>query len=390
VTSLRIQLKAGDVLFNEGDEATTAFLIESGLLEVAITVNGWRTVLGRLRSGELIGEMAVVDSGPRTATAIAVEDCVLFPIDRAQISERLADTDPIIRSLLEGQVKRYRGAIEAIRGVRRERQGIAHTLVETSGVDSIRLEANLREALANDGLEVRYQPILAVAAGRIAGYEALLRWNHPNRGWVSPMEMVELAEKSDLIVKIGEYVFDTACAAIRGLLEAGASPGTFIAVNVSSRQLEHPGLIQRIVDRIQSADVPAGSLKVEITETRALDNNLVAAAIDLCHRHGIGIALDDFGTGFANLSQMHTLAFDTLKVDQTFSGNMLSDPRSMAIVEAIVRMGKALGAAIVVEGIESEQMLGVLRELKCDYAQGFLIGHPQPLDAVLAGVARQR
>jgi EAL domain-containing protein (putative c-di-GMP-specific phosphodiesterase class I) len=328
--------------------------------------------------------MAVFDGEPRSATATAVSDCVLFPIDREQISERLSKADPIIRALLEGQVKRYRGAIRAIRGVQLGEAIEPGTLAEISAGDKFRLETHLREALVGDGLDVRFQPIMHVASGRIAGYEALVRWNHPDRGPISPMEFVGLAEESGLIVLVGEYVFDTACKAVKRLIESGADPKPFIAVNVSARQLEHPGLIERVVARVEAAAVPRGSLKVEITESQALDHELVNAAIDLCHRHGIGVALDDFGTGYSHLTQMHKLAFDTLKIDQAFSRSMLTDARSMAIVEAIVRMAEALEANIVVEGIETEEMLDALRRLGCDYAQGYLIGRPQTLDELLA------
>ena len=383
VNALRVHLQAGTVLFREGDAPTTAFLIEAGEVEVS-TTHGRRIVLSRLHAGDLLGEMAVLDGGPRSSTAIALSDCVLFPIDRTQISDRLSKTDPIIRALLEGQVKRYRGAIQAIRGTQRGESFGPGSSAEISGVDKIRLETHLREALASDGLDVRYQPLLHVPSGKIAGYEALIRWNHPDRGPISPMEFVGLAEESGLIVLVGEYMFNTACKAVQRFIESGADPKPFIAVNVSARQLEHPGLIERVVARVEAAAVPRGSLKIEITESQELNHQLVAAAIDLCHRHGIGVALDDFGTGYSHLTQMHKLSFDTLKVDQAFSRSMLSDPRSMAIVEAIVRMAKALNADIVVEGIETEEMLDALRRLECDYAQGYLIGRPQTLDELIA------
>ena len=206
----------------------------------------WSTVRGSCsvdcRPAIMLGEMAIFDGGPRSATATAIEDCVLFAIDRTQISERLSKTDPIIRALLEGQVKRYRGAIEAIRGGRRRRSSGPGSSAEISGVDKIRLETHLREALAGEGLDVRYQPILHIASGQIAGYEALLRWNHPDRGSISPMELVGLAEESALIVEVGEYVFDTACSGRpERSSELGADPEPFIAVNVSARQLEHAG-----------------------------------------------------------------------------------------------------------------------------------------------------
>jgi diguanylate cyclase len=124
---------------------------------------------------------------------------------------------------------------------------------------------------------------------------------------------------------------------------------------------------------------------VEITESQALDYEQVAKVITLCHEHGIKVALDDFGTGYSHLTHLHRLAFDTMKVDQAFTRSMLEDRRSMAIVEAIVRLGKAIDADIVVEGIETEAMLQALRELGCDYAQGYLIGKPQTIDELLTG-----
>jgi EAL domain-containing protein (putative c-di-GMP-specific phosphodiesterase class I) len=327
---------------------------------------------------------------------------VLLTIDRHQISERLDKADPILRALLEGQVRRYRGAIRAIRETAAQRAGRlsgAHaestergTQVEASAGEKFRLEAHLREALAGRGLDVRFQPIMHVASGRIAGYEALVRWNHPERGPISPLHFVGLAEESELIVPLGEYVFDTACEAVQRLqgrrhVVEGREPPPFIAVNVSARQLQHAGLIERVVERVEAAKVPRGSLKVEITESQALDLALVRAAIERCHRHGIGVALDDFGTGYSHLAQMHELDFDTLKIDQAFSRSMLGNPRAMAIVEAIVRMARALGAEVVVEGVETGEMLEALRALGCDYAQGWLVGLPQTLEELLASGA---
>ena len=380
---LRIELSAGDVLFREGDPPTTAFLIDTGEVVVSMLQHGRRVVLSHLSAGDLLGEMAVIDDAVRTATAVAVTDCVLFPIDREQITERLAATDPIIRSLLEGQLKRYRGALAAMQGKQQDRFENGDTASEQLGIGKIRLETHLREALANEGLDVRYQPLLHIPSGKIAGYEALVRWNHPERGPISPVEFVALAEETSLIVPVGEYVFDTACKAVQRLIESGAEPKPFVAVNVSARQLGHPGLIERIVARVDAAGLPRGSLKVEITESQALNYELVGGVIDLCHRHGIKVALDDFGTGYSHLTHLHRLPFDTLKVDQAFTHSMLTDPRSMAIVEAIIRMGKAIGADLVVEGIETPELLAALRWLQCDYAQGYLIGKPQTLDQLL-------
>jgi EAL domain-containing protein (putative c-di-GMP-specific phosphodiesterase class I) len=193
---------------------------------------------------------------------------------------------------------------------------------------------------------------------------------------------VALAEETSLIVPVGEYVFDTACAAAREFIDAAGRP-LFVAVNVSARQLREPGLLQRVIDRVDSAKLPRGSIKIEITESQALDPIVMGGFIELCHAHGMKVALDDFGTGYSHLTQMHQLAFDTIKIDQAFVRSMLTQPRSMVIVETIVRMAKALGASIVVEGIESEAELDVLRRLECDYAQGWLVGKPQTKQELL-------
>ena len=375
---LRMRLAAGAVLFREGDVPDSAFLIESGEVEVRIRRGVETLVLSRLQAGDLVGEMALIDASVRTATAIAATDCVLYRIHREQIAERLADADPIIRSLLEGQLKRYRGALAALQGERPA--PLLSTPSELAGIDRIRLESQLREALQARTLELSFQPILDVAAGTIAGYEALVRWRHPERGTVSPAEFVALAEETSLIVPVGEYVIDLACEAVARFIAAGAAPVPFVAVNISARQLAHPGLIERIVARVEASSLPRDVLKLEITESRELDLDQVAAVIAMCHGHGIGVALDDFGTGYSHFGQLHRLAFDTIKLDQSFSRSMLDDPRAMAIVAALARLVEALQADLVVEGIETDAQLQALRELRCRYAQGYLIGRPRSLD----------
>lgn len=383
---LRIELQAGQILFREGDPPDTAYLIERGDIEVRARQRGREVVLSLLGPGDLVGEMAVIDDSPRTATAVALSEAVLFPIDRSQIAERLAATDPIVRSLLEGQLKRYRGALAALQG-QPQAASAPLTTSERLGVSKIRLESQLREALASKGLELGLQPLLDVDRHRIAGYEALVRWHHPERGPISPSEFVALAEETSLIVPVGEYVMDAACEAVARLVARGdANP--FVAVNVSARQLSHPGLVERIVTRADAARLPRGSIKLEITESQVLDYDLVGEVIDLCHGHGIKVALDDFGTGYAHLAHLHRLEFDVIKIDQAFSRQMLGDPRAMAVVEAIVQLGRALQAEIVVEGVETAAQLESLRRLGCHYAQGYFIGRPRALEELLEAPAR--
>jgi EAL domain-containing protein (putative c-di-GMP-specific phosphodiesterase class I) len=388
MNDLRLQLASGEVLFREGDRPGFAFLIESGSLEVRTRQRPGETevVLSVLGPGDLVGEMAAIDESPRTATATAITDCVLFPISRQQIAERLAGTDPIVRSLLQGQLKRYRGALAALQGQARSPE-VASSF-EREGIDKIRLEAQLREALALRTLDVSFQPLRRLATGEVAGYEALVRWTHPERGVISPAQFVALAEETSLIVAFGEYVMDVACEAVAALMRAGAEPPPFIAVNVSARQLAHPGLVERIVARADAARLPRGSIKLEITESQALDYDLVGGVIAICHGHGIEVALDDFGTGLSNLSHLHRLPFDTIKLDQSFSRGLLEDPRARVIVEAVIGLGSALGAQVVAEGVETPGQLEALRAMGCHFAQGYLIGRPQRLEALLSATGQ--
>jgi EAL domain-containing protein (putative c-di-GMP-specific phosphodiesterase class I) len=379
--SAEIRLQPGEVLFREGDPPTTAFILDDGQVEIRATQRGHEVLLALLGPGAIIGEMAVIDAAPRTATAVALSACRLIALDRAQIAERIEGADPVIRALLQGTLQRYRSALSALQGVRTEGASVA-VPGEAAGVGKMRLESQLRAALSDGGLDVRYQPLLEVASGRVAGFEALVRWTHPERGPISPAEFVALAEETSLIVPVGEYVFDTACAAAREFIDAAGRP-LFVAVNVSARQLREPGLLERVIARVDAAGLPRGSIKIEITESQAMNPVLMQGFIALCHGHGVKVALDDFGTGYSHLTQMHLLPFDTIKIDQGFVRNMLTDARSMAIVETIVAMAKSLQASIVVEGIESEAELAVLRRLGCDYAQGWLVGKPQTRDELL-------
>lgn len=376
-----IRLQPGEVLFREGDAPTTAFILDAGQVEIRATQRGQEVLLALLGPGAILGEMAVIDSAPRTATAVALTACRLIALDRAQIAERIAGADPVIRALLQGTLQRYRTALAALQG-EPARQAPLEAADDVAGVGKMRLESQLRAALSEGGLDVRYQPLMDVASGRIAGFEALVRWTHPERGQISPAEFVALAEETSLIVPVGEYVFDTACAAAREFIDAAGRP-LFVAVNVSARQLREPGLLERVIARVDAAGLPRGSIKIEITESQAMDPVLMQGFIALCHGHGVKVALDDFGTGYSHLTQMHLLPFDTMKIDQGFVRNMLGDPRSMAIVETIVAMAKALQASIVVEGIESEAELAVLKRLGCDYAQGWLVGKPQTREELL-------
>jgi EAL domain-containing protein (putative c-di-GMP-specific phosphodiesterase class I) len=350
------------------------------------TVNGKPVLLGEIAAGALVGEVAVLDDAPRTATATALEPCVLTAIDREQFAERLVAADPVVRALLLSQFARYRIALATFTGKAAQIMRGAASRRETAAEaqDKIRLEGQLRDALDSGILEMRLQPIQKLADSTTAGYEALIRWDHPERGAISPAEFIALAEETSLIVPVGDYVLRTVCSLIKRFAERWPRNTPYVSLNVSGRQIDDPGFIDRVAAQVREHAISPSLLKIEITESLVLDYGNVVAFLERCRSAGIRVALDDFGTGYSSLAHLHRLAFDTLKLDQAFV-RQIADPRCVAIVRAVVAMAAALGCDIVAEGVEREMELAALRELGCQYAQGFLIGHAQSIESILDG-----
>ena len=385
----RRELFAGEVLYRQGDPSDCAWLVERGAIELN-SEQGRRTIHhGVLGPGELIGELGMLDGQPRSATATARGDTQLLAIDHDQFLERLEGGDPIVRTLVLSLLRRTRSILAALPAeVTLPAEDLAsESHEERAGLDKIRLEARLRDAIDSRTLEVRYQPIHDIVEGAVRGYEALVRWSLPDRGAVSPAEFIKLAEETSLIVPVGEYVLDRVIEVLVALREAGTTPLPSIAVNLSARQLVEPGMARQIVARVQRAQLPPGTLKLEVTESRMLDYAPVAAVMQHCREHGIPFALDDFGTGYSNLTHLHKLDFEFVKVDQAFARHMFDSARAMAIVEAIVAMAHGIGADVVVEGVETHEQLQHLQAMGVRYAQGYLIGQAQPASAVLSGEA---
>ncbi|HMM67229.1 MAG TPA: EAL domain-containing protein [Dokdonella sp.] len=381
LSTTRRAIKAGEIIFAEDDAPTTAFLIESGRVAITTVQHGEIRNLGELGPGSLLGEMAVIDSAPRSASARALTDCVLTPIDRNQFAERLAAADPVVRALLMSQLTRYRSALATLTGDATVGDAIAgHD--DSGAFDKIRLESELRSALERDELEVRLQPIMHIATNRIAGYEALIRWQHPERGQVSPVEFIRLAEETSLIVPVGDYVLARVCDMLAELRRRDRRDLPFIALNVSARQLEDPGLIDRMLAQLEQRHLPADRLEIEITESLVFNHSQIAALLDRCHAAGMQVALDDFGTGYSNLGPVLSLDFDRIKLDQGFT-RALDTPRGLALVRAIMAMATALDCEMIAEGVEIPEHLEALREMQCDYAQGWLVGKPVSLQQVL-------
>lgn len=239
------------------------------------------------------------------------------------------------------------------------------------------LELDMREALARGDFELHYQPMLDVARGSISGFEALLRWNHPKRGLISPAEFIPLAEETGLIAPLGEWVLRSACN------EAASWPDPVkVAVNISAVQFNDAGLMPVIVSALAHSGLPARRLEIEITESVLIEeSDVVLHALHELRRLGVRISMDDFGTGYSSLSYLRKFSFDKIKIDRSFV-NEIDDTDTAAIVRAIVGLGSRLGIAITAEGVETAAQLELLRREGCTEVQGFLVSPAVPPERV--------
>lgn len=246
--------------------------------------------------------------------------------------------------------------------------------------DELQLLQDLRKALANKELVLHYQPKFRAPAGPVLGAEALLRWQHPVRGLVPPSDFIPLAEKTGLIVPIGEWVLDEACRQMRLWHYAGNIEWT-IAVNLSSLQFGHAGLVKTVRDTLARHQLEPGRLTLEITESTAMrDVEASLVMLEQLSQMGVKISIDDFGTGYSSLLYLKRLPATELKIDRGFVRELAHNSEDAAIVSAIVALGQTLSLSIVAEGVETTEQQEFLTKLGCDSLQGFLLGKPMSAD----------
>ncbi len=243
---------------------------------------------------------------------------------------------------------------------------------------NLAMQMGLRKALLEEELTLYYQPQINIKTGAITGVEALIRWQHPEKGLISPDQFIPVAEESGLIVPIGEWIIRTACAQVKYWQEEDFTP-IIMAINLSSRQFIEKGFAQSVIKIINEIGIDPKYVELEITESILVDNaNSVKQALNEFKNKGISISLDDFGTGYSSLSYLKLFPIDKLKIDQSFVRDMLVDKSDASLIRAIISMAKALGLKTIAEGVETQEQLEFLQIENCEEVQGYLISRPVP------------
>lgn len=247
------------------------------------------------------------------------------------------------------------------------------------------LETDLRRAIERDELRLHYQPLIDLRTGRISGFEALARWQHPERGIVAPNDFIPLAEETGLIVPIGRWALETACRQLADWRHRLGREDLIVAVNMSGGQLLRDDVVDAVTQALDAAGLPGNRLKIELTESVIIDNPKRAGAIlEKLKALDVSIAMDDFGTGYSSLAYLQKLPIDVLKIDRSFVSNMFETEDSYNIVIAILGLAASLGMETVAEGIETVAQADRLTDLACQTGQGFLYAKPLPANAAEA------
>jgi len=377
----------GDTIIKQGDKGNSAFVIDKGRVEILIEKEkGLIQSLGTRGAGSIIGEMSLIDNEPRTATIKAIEECSLVEITRNDFERRLKSSDPIINAVTQIILTRYRDIISK-----------AHILGNSSGypapeevekkytdeskaLDTLKFGHEFKGAMENGDLHLNYQPIIDIQTSKVIGFEALMRWNDPEKGFISPEIFIPLAEHNNVITEATQWALSESCEMLKRLEERiPEADKFFMSINYSSEDIVDKNFNVNIKQRLQDNNLTADQLHIEITERSLIEESAYAKdRLQECRDAGVSISIDDFGTGYSSLSYLHYFPINILKIDRSFIKNMEQDTVSFELVKTIINLGKNMNMKIIAEGNEEKSQQDLLKSLGCDSGQGYYIAKPMP------------
>ena len=421
ITEFQLSFGPDEYIFVQGDPGDCAYIIESGMVEILLEKDERKLVMSTLTKGEILGEMAIFDQLPRSASARAVVPTVVTAIPLEYISQKIEQSDPTVRMFLRIAMTRYRDLNTRLAQVFEElstaqeevtNDDWATTTMQLKNVVSqfsemqkridsavtspalsdmdialseetltitkqgVTEEKLLSAAIKRNQFCLYYQPIVDLTDNRIAGCEALVRWNHPSGQLLTPASFMEQAESSGLIVDLGYWIAEEACS-FQSRLVNDFNQDLFVSVNLSGKQFEDPNLIPRLSDIMRRTGASQEQMKYEITESLLMDNPEIATqSLNQLKDTGAKLAIDDFGTGYSSFSYLHRFPFDTLKIDRVFVNAMARSRKSNQIVKSLVNLSHDLDMDVIAEGIETEEQAELMRDFKTGYGQGYFYSKP--------------
>ena len=392
MSSNKVKFDAGDVIIQQGDEGYCAYIVKSGHIEILIEKeNGLVQRIGTRGPGSIIGEMALIDKKPRTATIKAIDECILMEITQADFDSRLENSDSVIQMVTKVILARYRDLITRAQilntaDINKTPEELEKGLIDkTNAVADIQLSNELQQAFDQNHLELHYQPIIDTNTEQTKGIEALIRWNHPEKGFISPDIFIPVAEENGLIVDISRWVTSQACLALQHIKSQCEIEDLFVSVNYSALDFADPSFRPYLKRTLKETGVAPHELYIEITERLLMNNPSNAREVlEECQKDGMLISIDDFGTGYSSLSYLYYFPINILKIDRSFIVNMITDNNAFELVKSIISLSHNLKMKVIAEGIEEKEQHDILQNMECDQIQGFCFAKPMPIDDLVA------
>mgnify|MGYP003676871206 CR=1 FL=1 len=392
--AFRKEILNGETLIKEGEVGESAYLIESGHFEILIGKGKTSSRINTAGPGTIIGEMALIDDLPRTATVRAITDCVVIEVNRAEFSRRLHDVDAVLEMIMKVILKRYRETLSLLKPAgyknppaRKVAVVEKEDIAALDAFDEIMKITDIKNALKNDEFILYFQPIVCAKSEKIAGFEALMRWQHPEKGLLFPDSFIMLAETSELISEMTLFALDYVCKAMQTFKQKMnkkyivPEDDFFVSVNFSVKDLSDETLFDKINETLKKYDVKPGQIHFEVVESLLMEEPEKAKeTLTKCQELGLHISIDDFGTGYSSLSYLHSFPFNLLKIDKSFVSKMLHDESSLVLVKAIITLAKSLNMEIIAEGVEYVEELMMLKQHEVDFIQGYCYAKPVPFE----------
>jgi EAL domain-containing protein (putative c-di-GMP-specific phosphodiesterase class I) len=382
-----VEIQKDQIIFSEGDAGDCAYIIEKGRVLVFLSKEQDEIPLNILGEGEIFGEMALIDNENRSASVRALEDVRLAIVTKQQVLERVSTADKVVQLLMRVLLKRLRRKNDIVAHGSRLSDAEFYSDGNQDGtqtaLDQIKLENQIFQAFQNKEFELFYQPIVNLKTKKITGCEALLRWNSPLHGLVSPNLFIDIIENSSMVIPIGHWIINQALKDLHLIQDQlrlnkkdKMADDFMMSINISGRQFTHSDFVNNLEDLREKHDVQTKNIKLEMTERIMMDGAIALDALNQCRNQGYAISIDDFGTGFSSLQYLTQMPISFLKIDRCFVMKILSDPKSKAVVSSIIHLAHAMDIEVIAEGIENNEESLVLETLGARYGQGYLFSKP--------------
>lgn len=391
-----VDIQKDQIIFNEGDDGDCAYIIEKGRVLVYLTKDKEELPLNILGQGEIFGEMALIDTHVRSASVRALEDVRLGIVTKQQVLERVSTADRVVQLLMRVLLKRLRRKNILSTGGPAAPEDSEFYDMESgkdgtqNALEQIKLENQIFQAFQNKEFELFYQPIVNLKTKQINGCEALLRWNSPLHGLVSPNLFIDVIENSSMVIPIGHWIINQALKDLRTIQDQlrlnkkdRMADEFMMSINISGRQFTHSDFVSNLEDLREKHDVHPQNIKLEMTERIMMDGAIALDVLNKCRTEGYAISIDDFGTGFSGLQYLTQMPISFLKIDRSFVMKILSDAKSKAVVSSIIHLAHAMDIEVIAEGIEHHEECLVLETLGARYGQGYLFSKPVDLGRFL-------